>query len=87
LIHEISAIFINYGTRSEYLAGIHDVVRIQSLLDRPHYVDGASQFLFNKYNLSTADTMLAGACAVEHDGALDEARVERFRPGRVPRGR
>src|SRR5262249_27969953 len=74
------------SVRADDLAGIHDVPRIDRLLDRAHEVEPSPMLDTEIFHLALADAMLASAGAIHADGtqikspdefvgALDFARV------------
>src|SRR6185312_3391668 len=61
------------------LAWIHDVVRIERMLDRAHDIDRAAEFALQERHLALTDAMLARAGAVHGDRPHVEAGDEGFR--------
>jgi len=63
------------------LAGIHDVLRIDRKLDRPHDADRIAAVLRDQeIHFAAADPVLPGAGAAERDGAVDQSVVQFVRP-------
>src|SRR4051812_29522995 len=66
-------------TQERYLAGVHQVVRVEYLLDVAHQVqDVIAQLHAHRADLAHAHAVLAGAGAFQAQRALDQALVERL---------
>src|SRR6266851_10379629 len=71
--------------RSQDLPWIHDVVRIERLLDGAHQRHRFAVFLVQELDLAHADAVLAGAGAAHRQGARHHAVVERLGARQVGR--
>ena len=72
-------IYLAAGPSGKNLPRVHDVVRIQRLLDRAHHVHRTvARFLAQKAHLVQAHAVLTGAGAAQGQGALDQLVVQRL---------
>src|SRR5687768_3390522 len=60
------------------LSRIEDVLRIERLFDGAHEAHAVAVLKVHELGLAVADAVLAGAGAVQGDGAADQTLVERF---------
>src|SRR5947209_13622976 len=65
--------------RRNDLAGIHDPVRVEQLLDPTHERNRVTVLALEIGELAVADAVLAGAGAPAFERVLDDARVQRLR--------
>src|SRR5690348_2439744 len=66
------------GSACKDLSGVHQSVRIERSLDRPHHVHGFAELVGEVFDLAEPDAVLAGAGAVHGDGAGDHAGLQRL---------
>jgi len=59
-----------------HLAGIHPVVRVERLLDRPHDAQGGAMLLLEKLHLANADAVLPAAGPTHRERAKHHSLVE-----------
>src|SRR4051794_11778796 len=60
------------------LAGVHDPVRVEELLDAAEERQQVAVLLLEIAQLAVADAVLAGARAAARERVLDDARVQRL---------
>src|SRR5438445_9027545 len=65
-------------SRGKDLSGIHQAVRVERHLDRPHDIDGFAELIDEIVDLAEPDAMLARAGAVHRNGASNHAGLQRF---------
>ena len=62
-------------------AGVHDVERVQLLLDLAHHIQPLAMLGLKEFDLAAAHPMLARASAFHGDCAVDEPLIEALDPG------
>src|SRR5436190_23326650 len=72
----------NRTKRSECknFAGVHDVERVQRLLDLAHHIQPLAMLGLKEFDLAAAYPVLARAGAFHGDGAVDEPIIEALDP-------